>query len=137
MKPTADFVEDERALVSELAALSRDPALTFRPDPAFRAKFRNADEIVEDGLERIDASARPVFTAAPKTSHARAPDYPETARRAIREMHRRGATGCRSEWSCSARVDPTSPGDAGLDRRHARDPAVGVPRTRPRTVMST
>lgn len=65
LKPTTDFVEKETRVISELATLSRDPALTLRPDPAFRAKFRNADEIMEDDLERIDASARLVFTAPP------------------------------------------------------------------------
>jgi hypothetical protein len=70
MKPAADFVENERAAVSELAALSRDPALTFRPDPAFRAKFRNADEIIEGGFELIDASTRPFFTVPPRRTCA-------------------------------------------------------------------
>jgi hypothetical protein len=79
MKPAADFVQNERAAVSELAALSRDPALTFRPDPTFRAQFRNADEIIEDGFEGIDASARPVFIAPPRWT------YPALWRRCPKE----------------------------------------------------
>jgi hypothetical protein len=70
MKPAADLVKNERAAVSELAALSCDPALTFRPDPKFPAKFRNADEIIEDGFEPIDANASPVFTAPPRWTYA-------------------------------------------------------------------
>jgi len=71
MKQAADFVEKERAaMVSELAALSCDPALTSRPDPAFRAKFRNADEIMEDDWEDIEAGARPAFTAPPRRTCA-------------------------------------------------------------------
>jgi hypothetical protein len=49
----------ERA-VSELATLTQDPALTFRPDPAFRANFRNADEIVEGDYNGIETGVRPV-----------------------------------------------------------------------------
>jgi hypothetical protein len=60
MKTAAHFVESERR-VSELATLSRDPTLTFRPDPAFRAKFRNPDEIIEGDFNGIEASARPPF----------------------------------------------------------------------------
>ena len=59
MKTAAHFVQSDR-VVSELAKLSRDPALTFRPDPAFRSKFRNPDEIIEDDFNLIDASAWPV-----------------------------------------------------------------------------
>lgn len=65
MKPTAGFVQNER-MVSELAMLSRDPALTFRPDPAFRANFRNPDEIAEGDVDRIYAGPRPVCTVAPQ-----------------------------------------------------------------------
>jgi hypothetical protein len=60
MKTKADFVQSERR-VSELATLSRDPALTFRPDPAFLAKFRNPDEIIEGDFNGIEASTRPPF----------------------------------------------------------------------------
>jgi hypothetical protein len=42
--------------------LSRDPALTFRPDPAFRVKFRNPDEIIEGDFNGFDAGMRPVYT---------------------------------------------------------------------------
>jgi hypothetical protein len=66
MKPAADFVEAERAAILELATLTRDPALTSRPDPMFRAKFRNADETIEGNLEHIDGSARHVFTRLPQ-----------------------------------------------------------------------
>ena len=61
MKAAADFVENANA-VSELAKLSRDPALTFRPDPSFRPKFRNPDEIIESDLNEIEAGACPVST---------------------------------------------------------------------------
>lgn len=70
MRQATDFVGNKKVAVSELAALSGDPALTFRPDPAFRAKFRNADEIIEDGFERVDGSAGPVFTAPPQRTRA-------------------------------------------------------------------
>jgi hypothetical protein len=63
--------------VSELATLSQDPALTFRPDPAFRAKFRNADEIVEGDYNGIETGVRPVgatpFTWAGAASWRRSP----------------------------------------------------------------
>ena len=65
MRLARDLVENERGTVSELAALSRDPALTFRPDPTFRAKFRNPDEIIEGDLKRTDTAARPYLTAPP------------------------------------------------------------------------
>jgi len=70
VKPTADFVDKETLVILELATLSCDPALTFRPDPAFRAKFRNADEIMEGDLECIAASPRLVFTAPPPPTGA-------------------------------------------------------------------
>jgi hypothetical protein len=57
MKTSADVRERTG---SELATLSRDPALTFRPDPAFRAKFRNADEIIEGDFNGVDIGPRPV-----------------------------------------------------------------------------
>jgi hypothetical protein len=47
---------------SELATLSRDPALTLRPDPAFRAKFRNPDEIIEGDFNGIEAGVHAVFS---------------------------------------------------------------------------
>jgi hypothetical protein len=65
MKATAHFVQSEK-FASELATLSRDPALTFRPDPAFRAKFRNPDEIMEDDFNGIDAGMRPVSATPPR-----------------------------------------------------------------------
>jgi hypothetical protein len=57
MKASAEFVPSRERL-SELATLTRDPALTFRPDPAFRAKFRNPDEIVESDFASIDSGTR-------------------------------------------------------------------------------
>jgi len=50
--------------LSELATLSCDPALTFRPDPGFHAKFRNPDEITEDDFNDIQSLTRPCFAAA-------------------------------------------------------------------------
>ena len=49
---------------SELATLSRDPALTCRPDPGFHAKFRNPDEIIEGDFDAIQSLARPYVAAA-------------------------------------------------------------------------
>jgi hypothetical protein len=43
MKPPADSSQIKGDF-SELAGLSRDPALTFKADPSFQAKFRNPDE---------------------------------------------------------------------------------------------
>jgi hypothetical protein len=63
MKGTAHFVQSE-TMASELATLSRDPALTFRPDPAFRAKFRNPDEIIEGDFNCMEAGT-PRVSAMP------------------------------------------------------------------------
>jgi len=41
--------------------LSGDPALTVRPDPDFRAQFRNPDEIIEGDYNSIDVELRSVF----------------------------------------------------------------------------
>jgi len=57
MKPATVFVENARVAVSELAMLSSDPALTFRRDPTFRAKFRNADEIIESDFNQIEVGS--------------------------------------------------------------------------------
>jgi len=57
MKSAADFAQRERVAVSELSRLSSDPALTFRPDPAFRAKFRNPDEIIEGDFNQVGTRA--------------------------------------------------------------------------------
>jgi hypothetical protein len=65
MKATAHFVQSEK-FASELATLSHDPALTFRPDPAFRVKFRNPDEIMEGDFNGIDAGMRPVSATPPQ-----------------------------------------------------------------------
>ena len=71
MKPTPHFVQSEK-FASELATLSCDPALTFRPDPAFRAKFRNPDEIMEGDFNGIDAGTRPVSAMPPCWAYAAA-----------------------------------------------------------------
>ena len=54
MKADTDFAQSNNG-VWELAALSRDPALTFRPDPGFRPQFRNPDEIIDDDYNGVDA----------------------------------------------------------------------------------
>jgi hypothetical protein len=51
---------------SELATLSRDPALAFRPDPAFRARFRDPDEIIEGDFDGVHTSTNFVFTTPPQ-----------------------------------------------------------------------
>jgi hypothetical protein len=61
VKAAAQLIQTDR-MASELATLSCDPALTFRPDPAFRAKFRNPDEIIEGDCTDIDAG-RPAVSA--------------------------------------------------------------------------
>jgi hypothetical protein len=53
------------SVVSELAKLSRDPALAFRPDPTLRSKFRNPDEIIEGDFNFVDAGACPVCAMPP------------------------------------------------------------------------
>ena len=71
MKPTAHLVQSEK-FASELATLSCDPALTFRPDSAFRTKFRNPDEIMEGDFNSIDAGMRPVSETPPRWAYAAA-----------------------------------------------------------------
>jgi hypothetical protein len=46
--------------VSELTMLSSDPEITFRPDPGFRTKFRNADETYDGDLEQTEAGPQSV-----------------------------------------------------------------------------
>jgi hypothetical protein len=59
------------SVVSELAKLSRDPALTFRPDPTLRSKFRNPDEIIEGDFNFVDAGAAfPVCAMPPRWTSA-------------------------------------------------------------------
>ena len=58
MKGVVDFAQND-SVASELAKLSRDPALTFKPDPSFHPKFRNPDEIIENDLTVIDAGVCP------------------------------------------------------------------------------
>lgn len=65
MIPVADFVENVIVAVSELATLSSDPALTSRPDPTFRPKFRNPDEIIDSDFGRLDVASHPVLTVPP------------------------------------------------------------------------
>lgn len=69
MKAPADFVQNDN-VATELAKLSRDPALTFRPDPSFRPKFRNPDEIIESDLNQIGAGACPVSTISARRTCA-------------------------------------------------------------------
>jgi hypothetical protein len=57
------FTEHERNDVGT-GPLSCDPSLSFRPDPAFRAKFRNPDELVEEEPNTIEASMRTVATTS-------------------------------------------------------------------------
>jgi hypothetical protein len=64
MRMTADYSRSTNVMMSELAALSCDPSLSFRPDPAFRAKFRNPDELVEEEPNTIEASMRTVATTS-------------------------------------------------------------------------
>jgi hypothetical protein len=59
MKGSAEFAPSRESL-SELATLTSDPALAFRCDPAFRAKFRNPDEIIEGDFTGIGAGTRAV-----------------------------------------------------------------------------
>src|SRR5262249_4990641 len=69
MKSAAYFIENER-VVSELAMLSSDPALTSRPDPTFRVKFRNPDEIMECDLKGIGVGSYPVPPPPPTWTSA-------------------------------------------------------------------
>jgi hypothetical protein len=69
MKASAEFVPSRERL-SELATLTRDPALAFRCDPAFRAKFRNPDEIVESDFTSIDTGAPAVSAAKLRWANA-------------------------------------------------------------------
>jgi hypothetical protein len=59
MKSAIDLMQNER--ISELAMLSSDPALALKPDPMFRAQFRNPDEIIEGDFNGIEANTRPPF----------------------------------------------------------------------------
>ena len=65
MTPVAECVENEIVAVSELATLSSDPALASRPDPAFRPKFRNPDEIIDNDFDRFDLGSHPVHALRP------------------------------------------------------------------------
>jgi len=59
---TTHHTKSER-IVSELAMLSNDPALTSEPDPKFRPKFRNPDEIMQDDFnwDNLGSSPRPTL----------------------------------------------------------------------------
>ena len=62
--------------LSELATLSGDPALAFRSNPGFRAKFRNPDEITEgdfDGLQSLVPPLASTKTWAGTASWRRSP----------------------------------------------------------------
>ena len=69
MKCTADFVQHD-GVASELAKLSRDPALTFKPDPSFRSKFRNPDEIIENDFNVIDGCRCPGYAMSARWTGA-------------------------------------------------------------------
>lgn len=64
MKTAASPQND--SVASELAKLSRDPALTFRPNPSFRPKFWNPDEIIESDSNEIEAAACSISTMPPR-----------------------------------------------------------------------
>jgi hypothetical protein len=64
MMPPAHPLETE-GVVSELATLSSDPTLANRPDPTFRPKFRNADEVIDIDFRRFDMVSRRVIAFAP------------------------------------------------------------------------
>jgi len=61
---TSSHIAQSDGQVSELAALSCDRALAFRSNPAFRAKFRNPDEIIEGDFDGIHSLTRPHFAKA-------------------------------------------------------------------------
>ena len=69
MKASSSFLESASVL-SELATLSRDPELTFRPDPALCTRFRNADEIIEGDFDGLDAVTRSVSRKSPIWGYA-------------------------------------------------------------------
>jgi hypothetical protein len=75
---TGSHCADRERRVSELSTLSRDPALTFRPDPAFRVKFRNPDEIIEGDFNGVEAGMRPF--SPPPLSWARAVSWRRSAK---------------------------------------------------------
>ena len=65
MRITADYSQSTSEMMSELAALSCDPSLSSTPDPAFRAKFRNPDELIEAESQPVEASMRTVAATSP------------------------------------------------------------------------
>jgi hypothetical protein len=70
MRMEADYSQSTNAMISELAALSSDPSLSFRPDPAFRAKFRNPDELVEAESRNVEAGMRTVAATSATWANA-------------------------------------------------------------------
>src|SRR5438105_406128 len=71
MKSAADFAQRERVAVSELSRLSSDPALTFRPDPAFRAKFRKAGSglnVSAGSLDNLESSDTATLSRCAKSA---------------------------------------------------------------------
>jgi hypothetical protein len=56
------YCTDRDKALSELATLSCDPGLVFRPDPAFRVRFRNPDELIEGDFDGIDGGVLSAFT---------------------------------------------------------------------------
>ena len=70
MRMETDYSQSTKAMLSELAGLSCDPELSFRPDPTFSAKFRNPDEIAEAESYGVEATIRPVASASATWAHA-------------------------------------------------------------------
>jgi hypothetical protein len=70
MRIDTDFSQSTKVMLSELAGLSCDPELSFRPNPTFRAKFRNPDEIAEAESYEVEAVIRPVASASGTRAHA-------------------------------------------------------------------
>lgn len=60
MRMEAGYSQSTNAMISELANLSSDPSLAFRPDPGFRAQFRNPDELVETESDTLETGLRTV-----------------------------------------------------------------------------
>ena len=60
MRMETGYSQSTNAMMSELATISSDPSLSFRPDPGFRAKFRNPDELVEAESDTVETGMRTV-----------------------------------------------------------------------------
>ena len=60
MRMETGYSQSTNAMMSELATISSDPSLSFRPDPGFRAKFRNPDELIEAESDTVETGMRTV-----------------------------------------------------------------------------